>query len=152
MRCRKRILSNSAIMVKSTGIYRGDLNCELTHGPSGQVISTDAPVDNQGRGLAFSPTDLTAAALGSCVVTTMAIAAKNRLGFDLSGVRWEVSKEMSTDAPRRIESLRTEVWLPIPRSRDPDGLLEKAALGCPVHRSLHPEMAKPFVFHWADEA
>lgn len=139
-------------MVKSTGIYRGDLNCELTHGPSGRVIATDAPVDNQGRGQAFSPTDLAAAALGSCIVTTMAIVARSRLGFDLPGVRWEVAKEMSADAPRRIVRIRTEIWLPIPKSRDPQNLLEAAAHGCPVHRSLHPDVDKPIHFHWADEA
>lgn len=139
-------------MVKSTGIYRGDLNCELTHGPSGQVIATDAPVDNQGRGQAFSPTDLAAAALGSCMVTTMAIVARQRLGFDLPGVRWEVAKEMSADAPRRIVRIRTEIWLPIPKSKDPQNLLEPTAHGCPVHRSLHPDVVKLIVFHWADEA
>lgn len=138
-------------MVKSTGIYHGELNCELTHGPSGQVISTDAPVDNQGRGQAFSPTDLTAASLGSCVVTTMAIAARSRLGFDIPGVKWEVTKEMSTDAPRRIVRIRTEVWLPISREKDPDAVLERVALGCPVHRSLHSDIDKPIVFHWAEK-
>lgn len=138
-------------MVKSTGIYRGELNCELTHGPSGQVISTDAPVDNQGRGQAFSPTDLTAASLGACVVTTMAIAARNRLGFDIPGVKWSVTKEMSTDAPRRIVRISTELWLPIPRSKDADGVLERVAHACPVHRSLHPEIDKPIVIHWAEE-
>lgn len=137
-------------MVKSSGIYRGGLNCELTHGPSGQLIATDAPVDNQGRGQAFSPTDLTAAALGSCIVTTMAIAARSRLGFDLPEVKWEVTKEMSTDAPRRIVRIRTEVWIPLPRRQDPDGVLERVALGCPVHRSLHPDLDKPIIFHWAD--
>ena len=139
-------------MVKSTGIYRGGLNCELTHGPSGQVISTDAPVDNEGKREAFSPTDLTAASLGSCVVTTMAIAARKRLGIELDGTRWEVTKEMSSDAPRRIVRLTTEVWLSIPRSKDVDGVLERVAHGCPVHRSLHPDLEKPVVFHWTEES
>lgn len=137
-------------MVKSTGIYQGGYNCQLTHGPSGQVFDTDAPKDNQGRGLAFSPTDLTAASLAACVVTTMAIAAKNRLGFDIPGVRWEVSKEMSTDAPRRIVRITTEIWMPIPRSQDPEGILERAARGCPVHHSLHPNLDHPVIFHWAE--
>ena len=82
----------------------------------------------------------------------MAIAARNRLGFDIPGVKWEVTKEMSADAPRRIVRIRTEVWLPIPRSKDADGVLERVANACPVHRSLHPEIDKPIVFHWADEA
>ncbi|MCC6415064.1 MAG: OsmC family protein [Opitutaceae bacterium] len=139
-------------MVKSTGIYQGELNCALTHGPSGQVIATDAPVDNQGRGQAFSPTDLTAASLGACIVTTMAIVARSRLGFELPAVKWEVTKEMSADAPRRIARIGTELWLSIPRSRDAGGVLERAAQNCPVHRSLHPEIDRPIVFHWADEA
>jgi len=139
-------------MVKSTGIYRGGLNCELTHGPSGQQFSTDAPVDNEGKGEAFSPTDLTAASLGSCVVTTMAIVARKRLGFDLEGTRWEVTKEMSTDAPRRIVRLSTEVWLSVPRSKDVDGVLERVAKGCPVHQSLNPAIDQPLVIHWAAES
>lgn len=80
----------------------------------------------------------------------MAIAARSRLGFDLPEVRWDVTKEMSTDAPRRIIRIRTEVWIPLPRSQDPDGVLERVALGCPVYRSLHPDLDKPIVFHWAD--
>ena len=135
-------------MVKSTGIYTGGFNCQLTHGPSGQQIETDAPKDNHGRGAAFSPTDLFCASLGSCMVTTMAIAAKNRLGFDLPGVKWEVTKEMSTDAPRRIVRITTEVWMPIPKSQDPEGVLERAALACPVKKSLSPEVATPVTFHW----
>jgi uncharacterized OsmC-like protein len=136
-------------MVKSTGIYEGGLNCRLTHGPSGKVIETDAPKDNHGRGEAFSPTDLTTASFAACMVTTMAIAARVKLGFDVPGVRWEVTKEMSADAPRRIARIATQIWLPIPRSRDPEGVLEKAALNCPVHHSLNPSIDRPVVFHWA---
>ena len=137
-------------MVKSTGTYPGDYNCQLTHGPSGQVIETDAPKDNHGRGLAFSPTDLFCAALGSCMVTTMAIAAKNRLGFDIPGVKWEVTKEMSTDAPRRIVRIACQVWLPFSKSKDPEGVLERAALACPVKKSIAPEVETPVQFHWAE--
>ncbi len=135
-------------MVKSTGIYKGGLNCELTHGPSGQVIETDAPKDNQGRGAAFSPTDLTAASLASCMVTTMAIAAKLKLDRDIPGVRWEVTKEMSADKPRRIVRLAVQIWLPFPRTPELGDLLEHAAHNCPVHQSLHPSVDKPVTFHW----
>ena len=135
-------------MVKSTGIYQGELNCQLTHGPSGQIIESDAPRDNHGRGLAFSPTDLTTASFASCMVTTMAIAARTRLGRDIPGVRWEVTKEMSIDAPRRIVRIATEIWLPFLKSIDPEGVLEKAALNCPVHHSLNPYIDCPVVFHW----
>ncbi|HVZ48075.1 MAG TPA: OsmC family protein [Gemmatimonadaceae bacterium] len=137
-------------MVKSTGIYQGGLNAQLTHGPSGRVIETDAPKDNHGRGAAFSPTDLTTASFASCMVTTMAIAAKVKLGRDIPGVRWEVTKEMSADVPRRIVRIATEIWIPFPRSIDPEGVLEKAALNCPVHHSLHPAIARPVTFHWQD--
>jgi uncharacterized OsmC-like protein len=137
-------------MVKSTGVYTGELNCQLTHLPSGRVIETDAPVDNHGRGQAFSPTDLTAASFASCMVTTMAIAAKLRLGIDIPGVRWEVTKEMSREKPRRIVRLAAQIWLPFPRSRDPEGVLEAAALNCPVHHSLHPSVERPVTFHWAE--
>jgi putative redox protein len=135
-------------MVKSTGIYTGGLNCRLTHETSGQVIETDAPKDNHGRGAAFSPTDLTAASLGSCMVTTMAIAARLKLGCDIPGVRWEVTKEMSADKPRRIVRLSVQIWLPFPRSKDPEGMLEHAAHNCPVAVSLHPSVEKPVTFHW----
>lgn len=135
-------------MVKSTGTYTGGLNCQLTHGPSGAIIATDAPRDNHGRGAAFSPTDLTAASLGSCMVTTMAIAAKLKLGIDIPGVRWEVTKEMSADKPRRIVGLAVVIWLPYPRSIDPEGVLEHAAENCPVQQSLNPSIHCPVVFHW----
>ncbi|HEY4249537.1 MAG TPA: OsmC family protein [Lacunisphaera sp.] len=137
-------------MVKSTGTYTGGFNSQLTHGPSGVRIETDAPVDNHGRGQAFSPTDLTAASLASCMVTTMAIAARTKLGIDIPGLRWEVGKEMSTDLPRRIVRIATEIWIPFARSIDPAGLLEKAALNCPVQHSLNPAIAHPVVFHWTD--
>ena len=137
-------------MVKITGEYQGDLHCRLTHGPSGQSIETDAPVDNNGRGEAFSPTDLCAASIASCMVTVMNIAARNRLKLDLKGTRFEVTKEMSADSPRRIAQLKTEIWLPVPRSVDPQGILEAAALSCPVHHSLHPAIDRPVVFHWRD--
>ena len=137
-------------MVKSTGTYQGELNCQLTHKPSAQIIETDAPKDNHGRGLAFSPTDLTTASFAACMVTTMAIAARTKLGFDLPGMKWEVAKEMSTDAPRRIVRMAATIWLPIPKTKDPEGILEKAALNCPVHHSLHPAIERPVTFHWAD--
>jgi uncharacterized OsmC-like protein len=136
-------------MVKITGEYEGDLHCRATHGPSKRTLETDAPVDNQGRGEAFSPTDLVATALGTCILTTMAIAAR-RLGLDLKGARFEVTKEMSTDVPRRIARLATQIWLPVPRSADRDGVLERAARTCPVHESLHPSIDGPVVLHWKE--
>lgn len=134
-------------MVKVTGEYQGDLHCAAHHGPSGNTLVTDAPKDNQGRGEAFSPTDLVATALGTCILTTMAIVAR-RHGVDVKGARFAVTKEMSTDAPRRIVRLATEVWMPVPAAALPEGLMERTAHTCPVHQSLHPSVERPIVFHW----
>ncbi len=135
-------------MVKITGDYQGDLHCTARHEPSGSTLVTDAPKDNQGRGEAFSPTDLMATALGTCIATTMAIAARKH-GLELQGVRYEVTKEMSTDAPRRIAKLATQIWMPIPGSHPVAKILVGAANNCPVHHSLASSIAKPIVFHWA---
>ena len=136
-------------MVKITGEYQGELHCVATHGPSGRTLDTDAPVDNQGRGETFSPTDLMAAALGTCILTTLGLAAR-RLGLDLKGARFEVSKEMSTDAPRRILRLATHIWLPVSHDVDRDDVLERAARTCPVHKSLYPSIDVPIVLHWQE--
>ncbi|HTX66152.1 MAG TPA: OsmC family protein [Opitutaceae bacterium] len=136
-------------MVKITGEYQGDLHCVAAHGPSGRTLETDAPVDNQGRGEAFSPTDLMAAALGTCVLTTMALAAR-RHGIELKGARFEVTKEMSTDTPRRIVRLATHLWLPVSKDVDRDEVLERAARTCPVHKSLYPSIEVPIVLHWQE--
>jgi uncharacterized OsmC-like protein len=137
-------------MVKITGEYQGDLHCVATHGPSGQTLVTDAPKDNQGRGEAFSPTDLTATSLATCIATTLAIVAR-RHDIELRGLRYEVTKEMSADAPRRIVRLETHLWMPIPKAAETATLLENTARGCPVHRSLHSDIDRPIVFHWAGE-
>lgn len=136
-------------MVKVTGEYQGELHCVAIHGPSGNELVTDAPKDNQGRGEAFSPTDLVATALATCIATTMAIVAR-RHSVELKGLRYEVTKEMSTDAPRRIVRLETTLWLPIPKTEEIAKVLEHAAHHCPVHQSLHPEVKKPIIFHWAE--
>jgi len=136
-------------MVKITGEYQGDLHCTAEHAPSKRTLETDAPTDNQGRGETFSPTDLVATALGTCILTTMAIAAR-RVGVDLKGARFEVTKEMSTDTPRRIARLVSHIWLPVPKSADKNGLLDRAAHTCPVHQSLHPSLDAPVELHWQE--
>ena len=138
-------------MVKITGEYHGDLHCTARHEPSGNTLDTDAPKDNQGRGAAFSPTDLTATSLGTCIATTMAIIARKH-GVELRGLRYEVTKEMSADAPRRIVRLSTQLWLPIPESHPLAKALAAISANCPVHHSLHPSIERPVVFHWAAEA
>jgi len=137
-------------MVKITGEYQGDLHCLAVHGPSGTVINTDAPKDNQGRGEAFSPTDLTATSLATCIATTMALVGRKH-GIEIRGLKFEVTKEMSTDAPRRIVRLATTLWLPIAKTDAAAKVLEHAAHTCPVHQSLHPAIEKPVTFHWAGE-
>ena len=110
-------MADAGRMVKITGEYQGDLHCLAVHTPSGSPLNTDAPKDNQGRGEAFSPTDLAATSLGTCATTTMALAARKQ-GIELRGLKFEVTKEMSTDAPRRILRLTTQIWLPIARTDD----------------------------------
>jgi uncharacterized OsmC-like protein len=135
-----------ADMVKITGDYQGGLHCTAVHGPSGTKLTTDAPKDNQGRGEAFSPTDLVATAYATCIATTMAIVAR-KYGVDLTGLRYEVTKEMTATPPRRIAKLTAHIWLPPDAAKLPDGLLDDAAHGCPVHRSLAPEVERIIEFH-----
>lgn len=136
-------------MVKMNVVYEGDLRCRLTHGPSGSVIQTDAPKDNMGRGEAFSPTDMVASALGACMLTIMGIAAKKN-DIDITGARVELSKEMITAPVRRIGTITVNVHMPkgIPVERR--SALEHAAHACPVHKSLHPDVSTPIVFHYQD--
>jgi len=136
-------------MVKITGEYQGELHCVAVHGPSGCELNTDAPKDNMGRGEAFSPTDLLATSFATCVVTTMGIAAKKK-GVELGKVRFEVTKEMSADAPRRVVRLAAQFWMPIPKSDPLAEYLESIAHNCPVHHSLSPAVETPVVFHWAE--
>src|SRR5271155_5036987 len=111
-------------MVKATIEYEGGLHCTATHGPSRRQLDTDAPVDNQGKGESFSPTDLVAVALGTCMATVMGIYAQ-RHGIALKGMKVEVTKEMSATGPRRIARLAAEIWLPAGVEKDP--ALERAA-------------------------
>jgi putative redox protein len=127
--------------------YEGDLHCEAVHGPSGMALTTDAPKDNHGRGESFSPTDLVATALGSCMLTVMGIAART-LGVDLSGATASVEKEMASSGVRRIAKLSVKIHVPQPVSAENREKLERAAHTCPVHQSLHPDVQKPVEFVW----
>lgn len=129
--------------------YLGDLRCEATHRPSQSKLLTDAPVDNCGKGEAFSPTDLVATALGTCMATTMGIFAQ-RHEIDLRGLRVSVIKEMTKEPPRRIASLITELHFALPGTHPQREALERAAMTCPVHRSMHPDVALPVKFTWAE--
>lgn len=135
-------------MVTVTARYEGDLRCEVRHGPSNCSLITDAPIDNHGKGESFSPTDLVAAALGSCMLTVMGIAAR-KLGVDLNGATAITQKTMIASPVRRIAALLVQLHLPAictPEQRD---ALEKAARECPVHHSLHPGMEIGLEFIWA---
>lgn len=125
--------------------YEGQLYNVATHGPSGATLQTDAPVDNNGKGESFSPTDLVATALGSCMATVMGIIAE-RKSISLEGLKIKVRKHMSSDTPRRIARLEVDLRIPLPEHHEHATILKAAARGCPVHQSLHPEIE--LVFHW----
>ena len=135
-------------MVEITVRYEGDLRCTARHGPSGTTLLTDAPIDNHGKGESFSPTDLLAAALPACMMTIMGIVA-NREAIDLRGMTATTNKVMSTDAPRRIASLRTVITLPIAADSPHRATLEQAAHTCPVHKSLRETIDASVEFVYA---
>jgi len=128
--------------------YQGDLHCKAVHGPSGTELTTDAPKDNQGRGESFSPTDLVATALGSCMLSVMGIMART-LDVDIAGATATVEKEMTAAAPRRIARLSVKIHVPGAVSEENKLKLERAAHTCPVHKSLHPDVEMPISFTWA---
>jgi putative redox protein len=134
-------------MVRIDVEYQGNLRCRSVHAPSGSVLLTDAPLDNQGRGAAFSPTDLVATALATCVLTTMGIVAQ-RHGWDLAGSSATVEKVMVSAPHRRIGRLELVVRLPAALDERARTTLENTALTCPVHRSLLPEVELPMRLEW----
>lgn len=134
--------------VEISATYSGSLRCDATHGPSGIMLCTDAPTDNGGRGGSFSPTDLVATALGTCVLTILGLVAE-RHDVDLGEATVCVTKTMATDPVRRIGGLRTVVT--IPTAAIPDDKRERfeaAARKCPVHQSLHPSIEAPIEFRY----
>ena len=134
--------------VEITGKYIGNLKTELTHGPSGAVLRTAAPLDNNGDGSSFSPTDLVAAALGACMTTVMAIVAE-RDGIDLSGLTFRVEKHMVSN-PRRIGALPVVIQMPAGLTPEQRLKLERTARTCPVHHSLLPEIDAEVRFEYAE--
>ena len=134
-------------MVEALIRYEGGLHCSAVHGPSQSVIETDAPVDNQGRGERFSPTDLVGTSLASCVLTTMAIVGK-RHEVELAGSTARVRKHMTAEPPRRIARLEVDIEVALPGDHPKRALLEAAAAGCPVRRSLHPDVEVVETFTW----
>jgi len=131
-------------MVVITGKYLGEKHCKMVHGPSNSVIASDAPLDNQGKGENFSPTDLVAAAMGSCLMTIMGIYADNN-SINITGSTFKVVKKMQ-QSPRKIEELEVEIIMPDHLSAEVRVKLEKVAMECPVKKSLHPDIRLPITF------
>jgi len=133
-------------MTRIDSRYSGQLRCHSQHGPSGSTLETDAPTDNQGQGERFSPTDLVATALSTCMLTIMGIVAE-RHGLNLEGTAARVEKTMTSEAPRRIAQL--SVWVELPAVLEPQqrALLQRAAENCPVKLSL--EGCVPMELHWS---
>ncbi|RAJ02510.1 putative OsmC-like protein [Chitinophaga skermanii] len=129
-------------------VYNGELRTTSTHVRSGTVIETDAPVDNQGKGERFSPTDLVASALGSCMISIMGIKARDN-NWKIEGTKVAIVKHMGTE-PRRI--VQIDVTIDFPAGHDLDDkaktILERAALTCPVAKSLHPDLVQNVTFNW----
>lgn len=127
-------------------IYQGDLRTSCEHLQSGTKILTDAPTDNHGKGEAFSPTDLVATSLGSCMISIMAIKCKE-LRLDLIDTEIHVTKIMQAE-PRKIAKIVVSLHIPINPSDKDKTILERAAMHCPVFLSLHPDIEKEVSFHW----
>jgi len=127
--------------------YEGELHCNASHLPSGSRLVTDAPLDNNGRGEAFSPTDLVATAVGACMATVMGIVAR-RKDIALAGMTVTVRKFMSDDLPRRITCLEVDVNVPLPATHPERKVFENAALSCPVYQSIHPDIEVVMNWQW----
>lgn len=128
-------------------VYMGNLRTEATHIKSGEVLLTDAPLDNQGKGENFSPSDLLTASLGACMLTIMGIKARD-LGLDLNGAYAETEKIMA-EGPRRVSALLLRIVLPAGAFNNRHKkVLEQAALTCPVALSLHPDIRQEVDFIW----
>lgn len=134
-------------MTMTTITYAGDLRCEATH-QSGYTIRTDAPKDNHGKGESFSPTDLVGTALASCIITTMAIGARQVYGFELGAAAARVEKIMSDDKPRRIVGIIIDLQLALPADHPHRTELEKMITRCPVHHALNPEIVVTVNTEW----
>jgi uncharacterized OsmC-like protein len=136
-------------MVEVQLTYEGDLHCSAKHMPSGNILVTDAPVDNNGRGQAFSPTDLVGTALGTCMATVIGIVAA-RKGIAVEGMKVTVRKFMAESQPRRISRLELDLVMPLPGSHADRQLLESAALTCPVKQSLHQDVEVVLNWVWQE--
>jgi uncharacterized OsmC-like protein len=135
-------------MPSSTVTYLGDLRTSSIHLQSRSEIISDAPIDNNGKGEAFSPTDTVANSLASCMFTVMGIKARD-LGVDFSGSTAEVTKIMAQE-PRRISEIHVAFNMNLETDEKTKTILERTALTCPVHFSLHPDIKSEIVFNWKE--
>ena len=135
-------------MTKIKTVYLGSLRTEAKHIQSGNKVITDAPLDNNGKGEFFSPTDLLATSLGSCMLTIMGISA-NAYGFNVDGTTVETEKIMGTD-PRRVVEIKIDIYFPAGNNYTDQQkrLIESSAKTCPVANSLHPDLKKNITFHY----
>jgi putative redox protein len=134
-------------MTSVTIEYQGDLHCKAVHELSGAVLATDAPRDNHGKGESFSPTDLVATALGSCILSVMGLKARS-LNVDIRGATAAVEKEMANAPARKIKRISVKVRVPHLLSAEHRQALEVAAYTCPVHKSMHPDVEMPIEIAW----
>ena len=127
--------------------YEGDLSTRSVHSDNGAEVLTDAPKDNQGLGRVFSPTDLFAASVASCMLTLMGIGAK-KLQVDIKGTKASVTKEMAQAPVRRIGKLKIEIVCPVRPSEEVIAKLISLAETCPVKKSLHPDIVVECSYRW----
>lgn len=138
-------------MVEIDIVYEGELRCEAKHAPSKTEIETDAPVDNMGKGESFSPTDLLATSLGTCMATTMGIIARKN-GWNIDGIQLRVQKLMTKEPPRKVARLNVDFTIPDSVKSGLDesakAALEKTAKTCPVALSLAPSVEVELNLNW----
>ena len=132
----------------STVTYLGNLRTESVHIPSNEKIVTDAPIDNNGKGEAFAPTDLVASSLSSCILTVIGIVSK-KINYDLTNTKSSVKKIMG-DKPRRIVEIEVKIKFSKSTDSKTKSIIEKTALNCPVAKSLHPDIKQNISFIWPD--
>ena len=146
MLSRKHYLYTQNKDMTSEVTYTGNLRTENTHQKSGAIYITDAPIDNNGKGEAFSPTDTVATGLANCILTVMGIKSQ-QMKPEMEGAKAEVIKTMASN-PRRISKIEINITMPSGFSKKEQKILEHTAHTCPVHYSLHPDIEKDVTIHW----
>ncbi|BDS10225.1 OsmC family protein [Aureispira anguillae] len=149
MRANSKIATSNKFLkqMTSNAVYLGELRVEATHLKSGEIMITDAPIDNNGKGEAFSPTDTVATALATCMLTIMGIRASKK-GINIQGAKAEITKTMASN-PRRISKIEVKISMPkIGIESNFQELLEMAAKSCPVAQSIHPDIEQIVDFVW----